>query len=268
MSLRELLAAPEGVIVAEVARTEIVTVSPSADRGEVAKVTTEYDLVAVPVVDDQRRLLGVVTVDDVIDAIVEEQTEDVQKLGAVQPLEEPYFTAGFWSIARKRGGWLVLLFIEEMFTGNALRHYQATLESLTALMFFVPLIISSGGNSGSQSATLITRGLAVGDVELRDFLRVLWRELGQGLVLGAFLGAIGFGRALMWGNGIGMAQVVALTLLAVVLTGTVVGAMLPIALRRVGFDPAVASSPFVASLVDVAGIIIYFNIARSLLHLQ
>jgi magnesium transporter len=268
MSLRELIAAPEGGRVADVAWEEVVTVPATADRGEVARLTSEYDLVAVPVVDDGGRLLGVVTVDDVIDAIVEEQTEDVQKLGAVQPLEEPYFQAGFWTIARKRGGWLILLFIEEMFTGTALRHYEATLASAIALTFFIPLIISSGGNSGSQSATLITRALAVGDVELRDALRVFWRELGQGLVLGAFLGAIGFGRALMWGNGSAIALVVALTLLFVVITGTIVGAMLPLVFTRLGFDPAIASSPFVASLVDVAGIIIYFNIAIYLLGLR
>jgi magnesium transporter len=203
----------------------------------------------------------------VIDAMVEKQTEDVQKLGAVQPLEEPYFLASFWSVVRKRGGWLILLFVEEMFTGSALRYYQSVLEASTALMFFVPLIISSGGNSGSQSATLITRGLAVGDIELRDVLRVLRREIGQGLLLGGFLGAVGLVRALMWHNGMDMAVVVALTLLGVVLTGTVVGAMLPLLLRRVGFDPAVASSPFVASLVDVLGIIMYFTVARQILHL-
>ena len=265
MSLRELLAAPEGARVADIAWEEVVSVHAATDRAEVARMTSEYDLVAVPVVDDAGRVIGVVTVDDVIDAIVEEQTEDVQKLGAVQPLEEPYFQASFWSIARKRGGWLVLLFIGEMFTGTALRHYEATLVSAVALTFFIPLIISSGGNSGSQSATLITRALAVGDVDMRDALRVFMRELGQGLVLGAFLGAIGFGRALMWGNGSDIAWVVALTLLFVVVTGTIVGAMLPLAFTRLGFDPAIASSPFVASLVDVAGIIIYFNIAIHLL---
>jgi len=267
MSLRELLAAVEGTRVADVAWEEVVSVPATADRAEVARMTSEYDLVAVPVVDDAGRVIGVVTVDDVIDAIVEEQTEDVQKLGAVQPLEEPYFQAGFWSIARKRGGWLILLFIEEMFTGTALRHYESTLASALALTFFIPLIISSGGNSGSQSATLITRALAVGDVEMRDAVRVFMRELGQGLVLGAFLGAIGFGRALMWGNGPDLAWVVAITLLSVVITGTVVGAMLPLAFTKLGFDPAIASSPFVASLVDVAGIIIYFNVAIYLLGL-
>jgi len=268
LSLREMLAAAEGTRVADVAWEEVVSVPATTDRAEVARAVSEYDLVAVPVVDDGGRVIGVVTVDDVIDAIVEEQTEDVQKLGAVQPLEEPYFQAGFWSIARKRGGWLTLLFIEEMFTGTALRHYEATLASAIALTFFIPLIISSGGNSGSQSATLITRALAVGDVDMRDAMRVFLRELGQGLVLGAFLGAIGFGRALMWGNGTEVATVVALTLLFVVITGTIVGAMLPMAFTKVGFDPAIASSPFVASLVDVAGIIIYFNIAIHLLGLK
>jgi magnesium transporter len=268
LSLRELLAAADGTRVADVAWEEVVSVPATTDRAEVARAVSEYDLVAVPVVDDGGRVIGVVTVDDVIDAIVEEQTEDVQKLGAVQPLEEPYFQAGFWSIARKRGGWLTLLFIEEMFTGTALRHYEATLASAIALTFFIPLIISSGGNSGSQSATLITRALAVGDVDMRDAMRVFLRELGQGLVLGAFLGAIGFGRALMWGNGTEVATVVALTLLFVVITGTIVGAMLPMAFTKLGFDPAIASSPFVASLVDVAGIVIYFNIAIHLLGLK
>ena len=268
LSLRELLAAAEGTRISDVAWEEVVSVPATADRAEVATVTSEYDLVAVPVVDAAGSLIGVVTVDDVIDAMVEEQTEDVQKLGAVQPLEEPYFQAGFWSIARKRGGWLVVLFIGEMFTGTALRHYEGTLASAIALTFFIPLIISSGGNSGSQSATLITRALAVGDVEMRDALRVFTRELGQGLVLGAFLGAIGFVRAVMWGNSSDVAWVVSLTLLSVVICGTIVGAMLPLIFTRLGFDPAIASSPFVSSLVDVAGIVIYLTIAIQLLGLQ
>jgi len=267
MSLRELLAAPDGSRIADIAWEEVVSVPATADRAEVARVTSDYDLVAVPVVDGAGRVIGVVTVDDVIDAIVEEQTEDVQKLGAVQPLEEPYFQAGFWSIARKRAGWLVVLFVGEMFTGTALRHYEATLAGAIALTFFIPLIISSGGNSGSQSATLITRALAVGDVEMRDALRVLTRELGQGLVLGTFLGLIGFARAVMWGNPADVAWVVSLTLVAVVITGTVVGAMLPLLFTRLGFDPAIASSPFVSSLVDVAGIVIYLSIAIQLLRL-
>jgi magnesium transporter len=265
MSLREVVAAPEGSAVADVMRTEVVAVPAAADRTEVARITSEYDLVAVPVVDGFGRVVGVITVDDVIDAIEQEQTEDVQRLGAVQPLDDPYFLAGFWNVARKRVGWLVVLFVGEMFTGTALRAYEDTLAQALTLTLFIPLIISSGGNSGSQSASLITRALAVGDVELADALRVLLRELGTGLVLGACLGAIGFARALMMGTGAGIAAAVSLSLVLVVLVGAVVGAMLPLLLRRVGVDPAVASAPFVASLVDVTGIVIYFTVARQLL---
>ncbi|MBC7791175.1 MAG: magnesium transporter [Anaerolineae bacterium] len=263
-SLRELLAAPQGARIADISWADVVSVPPTADREEVARLTSKYDLVAIPVV-DEGRVLGVVTVDDVIDAMVEEQTEDAQRQGAVAPLEQPYFQAGFWNIARKRGGWLVLLFVAEMLTGTAMRYYESTIAGALSLMFFVPLIISSGGNSGSQSSTLITRALAVGDVELRDGWRVLSRELGQGLALGTFLGAIGFVRAVMWGNSSDLAAVVAITLLAVVLTGTLVGAALPLAFTRFGLDPAIASSPFVASFVDIAGILIYFSVATRIL---
>jgi magnesium transporter len=267
LSLRELVAAPAGAKVSDVAWTEIVKLPATSDREEVTRVTSEYDLVAVPVVDAFDRIIGVITVDDVIDALVEEQTEDVQKLGAVQPLEEPYFQAGFWSVARKRVGWLVFLFIGEMFTGTAMRRYEDTLAAALTLTLFIPLIISSGGNSGAQSSSLITRALAVGDVELRDVLRVLRRELGQGIVLGAALGLLGFVRAVMWGTPQAMAAVVALTLVVVVVIGAVVGAMLPLLFQRVNVDPAVASSPFVASLVDVSGIVVYFTIAKYLLAL-
>jgi len=267
MSLRELVAAPEGASVADIMHTEIVSVPTSADRKEVAKVTSEYDLVAIPVVDGFGRIVGIVTVDDVIDAIVEEQTEDVQRLGAVQPLDDPYFVSSFWDVARRRVGWLVILFVGEMFTGTAMRAYEDTLAKALVLTLFIPLIISSGGNSGSQSSSLITRALAVGDVEVKDVLRVLMRELGHGLVLGACLGAIGFVRALMWHSGPSVSAVVALSLVLVVLVGTVVGAMMPLLLKRLGFDPALASSPFVASAVDVSGLVIYFTVARQLLGL-
>lgn len=267
MSLRELLAAPEGATVADIMVEALVTVSASADREEVARVTSEYDLVAIPVTDGFGRLAGVITVDDVIDAMVEEQTEDVQRLGAVQPLEEPYFQAGFWDVARKRVGWLVVLFLGGLFTVTAMRRYTDLIGAAAALSLYVPLIISSGGNSGSQSATLITRALAVGDVDLRDVLRVLRRELGQGLILGGCLGLIAFARAMILGQGIPLALVVSLSLVLVVLVGTVVGAMLPLLLRRIGIDPAIASSPFVASVVDVTGIVIYFTVAGRILGL-
>jgi magnesium transporter len=267
LSLRELVAAPEGARVADIAWTEVVKLPATADREEVTRVTSEYDLVAVPVVDAFDRVIGVITVDDVIDAMVEEQTEDVQRLGAVQPLDEPYFQAGFWNVARKRVGWLVFLFIGEMFTATAMKRYEDTLAAALALTLFIPLIISSGGNSGSQSASLITRALAVGDVELRDALRVFLRELGQGVVLGTCLGVLGFSRAFFWGTPTDLALVVSLTLVLVVIIGSVVGAMLPLLFQRINVDPAVASSPFVASLVDISGIVVYFSIARQLLSI-
>src|SRR5688500_1202344 len=265
MSLRELLAAPEGSRIADLAWAEVVSVPAATDREEVARVVSNYDLVAVPVVDADGRLLGVVTVDDVIDAIVEEQTEDVQRLGAVQPLEEPYFQAGFWSIARKRGVWLVLLFLAEMLTATALERHEAFLSSAVALTFFIPLITSSGGNSGSQSSSLIIRALAVGDVALRDVMRIFVRELGQGLLLGTLLGGMGFAKAVLGGQSPALGAVVGMTLLCVVLFGAVVGAMLPLGLTRAGIDPAIASSPFIASFVDIGGILIYVMIATRML---
>lgn len=267
LSLHELLAAPDGATLGETARSEVVSVPATADRGEVARITSEYDLIAVPVVDSAGRMIGLITVDDVIDAIVEEQTEDVQKLGAVQPLDEPYFQASFWSILRKRAGWLVVLFLGELFTATAMRGYEDALRQAVVLTLFIPLIISSGGNSGSQSATLITRALAVGHVALGDVLLVLRREVGHGVLLGALLGGIGFLSAIISGHPSSIATVVAVTLLLVVTTGTTVGSMLPLALTRVGVDPAIASSPFVASIVDVTGIVIYFTVAIRLLGL-
>jgi magnesium transporter len=266
MSLRELLAAPEGATVADVVHREVVTVPVSADREEVARITSDYDLVAVPVVDGFGRIVGVITVDDVIDAIVEEQTEDVQRLGAMQPLDDPYFVSSFWDVVRRRVVWLVVLFIGGIFTSTAIQSYMSTIGQALMLMAFVPLIISSGGNSGSQSATLVTRALAVGDVEIGDALRVFVRELGQGLALGTCLGIIGFALVMLGtDHGARFGAVVALSLILVVLVGTVTGSMLPLLLRRIGFDPAVASSPFVASIVDVTGIIVYFSVARALL---
>ena len=183
MSLRELVAAPEGANVADVMHSEVVSVQAAADREEVARVTSEYDLVAVPVVDGFGRIVGLITVDDVIDAIVEEQTEDVQRLGAVQPLVDPYFISSFWDVVRRRVVWLVVLFLGGIFTSTAMNTYMATIGVATFLTAFLPLVISSGGNSGSQSATLIIRALAVGDVEISDALRVFLRELGTGLAL-------------------------------------------------------------------------------------
>ncbi|MBI1809948.1 MAG: magnesium transporter, partial [Gemmatimonadetes bacterium] len=198
LSLRELLAAPEGARVADVAWSEVRHVHPGADREEVARVTTEYDLVAVPVVDDDNRLLGVVTVDDVIDAIQEEQTEDIQKLGGMEALDEPYMQMSILGMLKKRAGWLSILMLSEMFTTSALQYFDGELKKLPVLTLFIPLVMSSGGNSGSQATSLITRAMALKEVQLRDWWRVAARELPTGATLGAVLGVIGFIRVIVW----------------------------------------------------------------------
>jgi magnesium transporter len=286
LSLRELLAAAEGSRISDVAWTDVRRVIATADREEVARVVTEYDLVAVPVIDENGRLLGAVTVDDVIDAIQEEQTEDVQKLGGMEALDDPYMQTGFLALLKKRAGWLAVLFIGEMFTASTMGYFESELQRATVLMLFVPLIISSGGNSGSQATSLIIRSLALGEAKLSDWWRVAIRELSSGLALGGILGALGAMRVLAWqslaGKGVHVGSLVigydygpnyllialtiALTLVGVVTFGTLVGSMLPFILRRLGFDPASASAPFVATLVDVTGLVIYFTVALLLLR--
>lgn len=275
LSLRELLAAPEGSRISEHAWTEVVSVGPHTPQEEVSQVTSNYDLVAVPVVDEDHLLIGVVTVDDVIDVIQEEQTEDAQKFGGMQALEEPYMQVSLWQNVRKRGGWLSVLAISEMLTASAMAHYQADIDKATMLAQFVPLIISSGGNSGSQATSLIIRAMALGEVRLRDWWRVVSRELPAGIMLGCILGLLAIARILTW-HELGLylygdhylliAATVGLSLVGVVTFGSVTGSMLPFILRRLGFDPASASAPFVATLVDVAGISIYFTVAYLVLR--
>jgi magnesium transporter len=275
LSLRELLAAPEGTRIADVAWTEIVTVPATADREEVAQLTSDYGLAAVPVVDEERRLIGVVTVDDVIQAIQEEQTEDVQKFGGLDALEEPYLQSSFWDLLRKRTPWLLILFVGQMFTAAAMGFFEDEILSAVVLSLFIPLIISSGGNSGSQATSLIIRAMALQEVDNRDWLRVMRRELGLGLALGTMLGVVGVLRVMLWQwmglypfgeHYLLLAATVGTTVVGVVLFGTLTGAMLPFLLRRVGFDPASASAPLVATLVDVTGVVLYFTIAIALLR--
>ena len=275
LSLRELLAAPTGSRLSDVAWTDVRTVLPTADREEVARVTSDYDLMAVPVVSESGPMMGVVTVDDVIDAIQEEQTEDVQKLGGMQALDEPYMQISYLGILRKRIGWLSILFIGSLATAEAIGYFQGELERAAVLMLFVPLVISSGGNSGSQATSLIIRAMALGEIALRDWWRVARRELMSGVMLGALLGLLGIARVLIWhymgwhdfGDYPGL---VALTiggaLVGVVTFGSFAGSMLPFILRRLGLDPASASAPFVATLVDVTGLVIYFTVALVILR--
>ncbi len=275
LSLRELLAAPEGSRISEHAWTDVVSVTPDTPQEEVSQLTSNYDLVALPVVDPDRRLLGVVTVDDVIDVIQEEQTEDAQKFGGMQALEEPYMQVTLWQNVVKRAGWLSALAVSEMFTASAMAHYQADIDRATMLAQFVPLIISSGGNSGSQATSLIIRAMALGEVRLADWWRIVLRELPAGLALGTILGLLAVVRILTWQelglfdygvHHVLIALTVGVSLVGIVTFGSLTGSMLPFVLRRLGFDPASASAPFVATLVDVTGISIYFSVAYLMLR--
>jgi magnesium transporter len=270
LSLRELLAAPEGATLADVAWTEPQVVSPHADREEVARVISNYDLVVVPVVSESRHLMGVITVDDVIDAIQEEQTEDVQKFGGMEALDEPYMQIGFLQMLRKRGGWLSILLVSEMFTTYAMANYEAEMARWVQLIIFVPLVMSAGGNSGSQASSLITRAMALREIHLGDWWRVASRELPAGIALGVLLGVIEIVRiAVFQSLGIAnydpqwqrIAATVAISLVGIVTFGSLAGSMLPFLLKRLGFDPASASAPLVATVVDFTGLVIYFSIA-------
>jgi len=276
VSLRELVLSDRSRPVAEVGSTrKLLSVSPTTDREDVARMISKYDLLAVPVVDADGRILGIVTVDDVIDALVAETTEDVQKFGGMEALDEPYMEISLPRMLRKRAGWLAALFIGEMLTATAMGHFEHEIERAVVLALFVPLIISSGGNSGSQATSLIIRAMALGEVRLRDWWRVAVRELPSGLCLGAFLGVIGAVRILLWQH-VGwydygvhyrlVALTVATALLGVVAFGSLAGSMLPFVLRRLGFDPASASAPFVATLVDVTGLVIYFTVGLVILR--
>jgi magnesium transporter len=276
VSLKEVMLADAGTAVLEVGETKKpVTVRPLTDQEDVARLISKYDLLAIPVVDDTGRVLGIVTVDDIIDALVSETTEDVQKFGGMEALDEPYMQISLLAMVKKRAGWLCALFLGEMLTATAMGHFEAEISRAVVLALFIPLIISSGGNSGSQATSLIIRAMALREVTLRDWWRVAVRELPSGLALGSILGVIGVARILLW-QGIGwydygphyalVALTVGTALVGVVLFGSLAGSMLPFVLRRLGFDPASASAPFVATLVDVTGLVIYFTVALTILR--
>jgi magnesium transporter len=273
VSSRELFVSPSEKLVRDIMTTDVLTVSEDTDQEAVAKLLAEHDLISIPVVDAAKQMKGVITVDDIVDVLEEEATEDIQKMGGTEALDAPYLEVGFFEMIRKRGGWLAVLFIGEMLTASAMAYFEHEIAKALVLMLFVPLIISSGGNSGSQATTLVIRAMALGEVRLRDWWRVVRRELPAGLVLGALLGAIGIIRIVLVQEITGaygehyllVALTVGLALVGVVMFGTLAGSMLPFVFRRLGWDPASASAPFVATLVDVTGLVIYFSLAAVLL---
>jgi magnesium transporter len=275
ITLRRLITGDPEAPVLSVARPgRLITATPLMDREDVARLISKYDLLAVPVV-DHGRVIGIVTVDDVIDAIVQESTEDVQKFGGMAAINEPYMEVGFWQMMKKRGGWLCALFLSEMLTASAMQGYEGELEKAIVLTLFIPLIMSSGGNSGSQATSLLIRALALRQLEIKDWWRVALREIPSGLALGAMLGLVGIVRIAFWQylgfydygeHWMLIALTVAVTLVGIVMFGSLTGSMLPFVLQRIGFDPASASAPFVATLVDVTGLVIYFTVASLILR--
>jgi magnesium transporter len=274
LRLREIVLADPATRLTDLMDRQFFALRADQDQEDAVREFQRLDRTALPVVDTTGLLVGIVTVDDVLDVAQEEATEDIQKMAAVETLDAPYLEVGFFTMVRKRALWLSVLFLGEMLTTTVMVRFENELKRALVLALFIPLIISSGGNSGSQATSLIIRALAIGEVHLRDWWRVLCREVGAGLALGCVLGSIGLLRVLLWpwraevyGPHYAIIGVtVAASLIGVVLYGALAGSMLPIILRRVGLDPAVASAPFVATLVDVTGIIIYFSIAALLLR--
>jgi magnesium transporter len=274
VSFRDLLVAPGDKLVRDIMRTEVISAPEDLDQEALSKLFMRHHLLMMPVVDAEGRIKGVVNLNDIVDVVQEEATEDIQKLGGVETLDEPYLQVPLLRMIRKRAGWLAALFLGEMLTATAMGQFEAEIARAVVLALFVPLIISSGGNSGSQATTLVIRAMALGEVRLRDWWRVIRREVVTGLGLGAILASIGLVRILLWQGMFKaygehyflVALTVALSLVGVVLWGSVAGSILPFILRGLGFDPASASAPFVATLVDVTGLVIYFTIAAAVLQ--
>lgn len=251
-----------------------VSVGPQLDQEEVAQLIRRHDLLAIPVVDARQHMLGIVTVDDILDALIDESTEDVHKFGGVEALDRPYMQIGFFDMIKKRAGWLSVLFLGEMLTASAMQHYEDELARAVVLTLFIPLIMSSGGNSGSQATSLLIRSLALHELRLRDWWKVALREVPTGVVLGGILGLLAIVRITVWQlaglHDYGehwklLAFTIGAALVGIVTFGSLSGSMLPFVLKRLGFDPASASAPFVATLVDVTGLVIYFSIAAMIL---
>ncbi len=245
----------------ELMEEDVVKVDVLDDQETVAQIVARYDLLAIPVVDRQNRMLGIITHDDVIDVVLEEAQEDVQRIGAVNPLEETYLKTPLLTLGWKRGVWLIILFFAALLTAFALEHYENRIEEHVWLVMFIPLVISAGGNSGGQSSTLIISSMARNEIKLSDWLRVVRREIAMGLILGSLLGLLGWGAGLFLAPEPRYALIIPITILCVVICGTLSGSLLPLFFRRMGLDPALMSNPFVAGIVDILGIVIYMSVA-------
>lgn len=273
LSLKKLVISPTRSKIADIYDPKVISVKTNTDAEEVANIMDKYNLVVLPVVDALGRLVGRITIDDIVDVRRDEETEDAQKMAGVEAFDEPYMSLSIWEILKKRAGWLVVLFLGETLTASAMGFFENEIAKVVILALFVPLIISSGGNTGSQASTLVIRALALGEITIRSWWTIIKREIKVGLVLGLILGIIGFLRVAIWSqfttiygpHWMEIASVVGFSLVGVVLWGNTVGSLFPLILKRFGLDPAVSSAPFVATLVDVTGLIIYFSVASLLL---
>lgn len=271
--IREILLVKPETIVRELMDNRLISLRANDPQEEAVNVFRMNNRVALPVTDDDLIMLGIVTVDDILWVANEESTEDIHRIGGMEALDEPYLDVSLMQLTRKRAGWLVILFIGELFTATVMQYYEHQLEKVLVLTMFIPLIVSSGGNSGSQASTLIIRAMALGEVAISDWWRVMRREFMSGLMLGLLLGVIGFTRIYAWHifsdvygeHWLGIAGTVSISLVGIVLWGSLIGSMFPFVLRRFGADPATSSAPFVATMVDVTGLIIYFSVAAVIL---
>lgn len=265
VSLKDIVLADPGAKIDDLMTTEIITGHTSDDAEVVARRLADNDLLAIPILDSEDRLVGIVTVDDALAVIERAGTEDVERIGGATPLDRPYLGAGVVRVYRARVAWLAMLLVVGGFTGTVMRSFEASLSEVVALAFFIPLLIGTGGNAGSQTSTTVVRAMAIGEVRIRDLGRVVAKEARVGLLLGLTVAALGALRALTWGEGAEFAYVVALGLVSVVMVGTTVGSMLPMVLKRLGRDPAVVSAPFISTFVDTIGLLLYFTFAKLIL---
>jgi magnesium transporter len=267
VNMRQLIVADPDVPLMEIMDTEVISVETGTDQEECARIMSRYDLEALPVVDENNVLRGVITIDDIVDVLEEEATEDIQRLGGAEPLDTSYLNTSVFTITRKRVLWLLLLFVTGSLTGTVMKYFEDQLEAVVALTFFIPLLIGTGGNAGSQTTSTIIRALAVGDIELRDAWWAFWHEFRSGALLGLCMGVIAYMRAWTWGTSQAMALTVSIAIFAIVVWANSLGSLLPILAAKLKVDPTVVSGPAMSTLVDATGLFIYFTIAGIILGL-
>lgn len=267
VSLRDLVVSPPSRCIVDIMDREVISVHTGTDQEECARLMSRYDLLGLPVVDDEGKLVGVITVDDLVDVLQEEATEDLQRFGGAQPLGRPYMSSGVLANVNKRVWWLLLLFVTGTLTGTVMRLFQNQLDAVVALTFFIPLLIGTGGNAGTQATSTVIRAVALGDIKVRDALRVCLYELRTALILGGVMAAFGFARAMTWGTSREVGLVVGLSMLAIVVWANTVGALLPLVATKLRIDPTVVSGPLMSTLVDATGLFLYFTIAAAILGL-